>query len=630
MSEASATRSDALRKLFVEYASLPKQIHHHTEYEKCQKLAAVLRDYLDIKARRLIESAKGMPLMYSYQSDCTSFVTRLRRCGQVHGKQFQRFGQGLSEVLVERGYIVARSSTGKFQSCALLQEPRIMEAGKTTWLLFDAACSFRNLPRTQQHRGICIFHCAFDRGLLSSMSRCLQQRHEAQYVEELNANIDPDYTLLRLLDWFVATGCTLHDASNSLSWSLRPWASEQLLSDLFIVTSSVRKAFGLICEKVPLFVVKYLRWKPQQAHPEEVQRYWQAVGVPSDLLETVAEADPEWGGRQLWVATAIEGRTDSVDTVTNILRALFKYRNICSTRWLSVGLGCRSLAVAMAVGLDQVVAMVMEDSSMSNYYIHGYSRVDVAMRKYIGLVVVTSVLAESVILALLEDGGLCRTVCQVNALTEEEFSFIASLEALTWNRLAVGIGDQGYQGPAMQHDAIHCAITQRAFLEKRFLAPLRELPWSLAIGDIATNLQRLHIGAHADLDSGCSAKIKELMALGWSTANLVCGIELLREIDWTTRSAEQAHGSAAVLHKFHPDVQQEILVARSLLRQGRALFREAQGALQIARMEARCERLATKARAVRTGRNAFFAAVMQAASAQLPKGSRLSQKQRNT
>ena len=123
------------------------------------------------------------------------------------------------------------------------------------------------------------------------------------------------------------------------------------------------------------------------------------------------------------------------------------------------------------------------------------------------------------------------------------------------------------------------------------------------------------------MGSGCAAKIKELMALGWNIANLVCGIELLREIDWTTRSAEQAHGSVAVLHKFHPEVQQE---TRSLLHQGRALFREAQETLQIAKMEAQCERLATKGWAGRTGRHAFFAAVMQAASAQLPRGSRLS------
>ena len=117
---------------------------------------------------------------------------------------------------------------------------------------------------------------------------------------------------------------------------------------------------------------------------------------------------------------------------------------------MSVGLGFRSVVVAMAVGLDRVVAMVREDSSMSDYYTHGYSRVDVAMRKHIGLVVATSVLAKSVILALLEDWRLCRTVCQVNDLIAEEFNLIASLEALIWTRLAADIGDHGYQGPAMK------------------------------------------------------------------------------------------------------------------------------------------------------------------------------------
>ena len=106
--------------------------------------------------------------------------------------------------------------------------------------MFDAACEFSSLLRARGHRGISVNHCSFDRLALSSLSRCLRQRVEAQYVPELSGDEDPEAALMCLLDWHVATSCPLHDASYALSWSTRPFSNEQLLSDLFIVVSSIR------------------------------------------------------------------------------------------------------------------------------------------------------------------------------------------------------------------------------------------------------------------------------------------------------------------------------------------------------------------------------------------------------
>ena len=82
------------------------------------------------------------------------------------------------------------------------------------------------------------------------MSRVLHQRAAALYQEGVAPDFGDDRLQLQLLDWFVSTGCPLHDAGNGLRWSLAPRSSKELLSDLFIVLSSLRKSFSLLCQKL--------------------------------------------------------------------------------------------------------------------------------------------------------------------------------------------------------------------------------------------------------------------------------------------------------------------------------------------------------------------------------------------
>ena len=618
---------DDLRTLFSEYAAVSNQLSSHVDYETCTKLAMVLSDFLEEKVCKLVEAAAGKPILYSYQSDCTSFLTWHTITGQLGGKKLQRKGKTLTELLLERGYFVVRSGIGSVQSCVLLSEPRIMSAGKTTFYMFAAACEFSSLLRTRGHRGICLNHCSFDRQALSSLARCLHQRVEALYVKELAGEGGADAQLMRLLDWFEATGCPLHDASNALSWSLRPFSNVQMLSDLFVVISSIRNAFSLICQKLPIFVVMHLRWDFQEKDPDEARRFWQTIGVPSDLLETVVEANPRWDGHQLLVSTAIQVMSDHIEHIQSILVSLYRFRIFSSTRWLSVGQSCRTLMAGLFVGLDRVVQMVRQDKTMTDYYAHGFSRLDAPMRKYICIAGVSSFLAESVIEQLLEDARVARHVDALSDLVLEEFNFIASLGANIYDRLVGVIVDPCYKGADLQHDVIHSVYTQRAFLEKRIFSQARSFPWSLASGIVPDNLQKLSQEVIGHIDSGCTAKIKELLDLGWNMASLVSGVELLLDVEWGPRAVEQGHGSCAVLHKFHPDIQQESMVSRSLLHQCRSMWTKAPELQKIANMEVLYERNAKKARGHRTGRHVFLSELMESATKH-KEGTSLSQEEK--
>ena len=54
--------------------------------------------------------------------------------------------------------------------------------------------------------------------------------------------------------------------------------------------------------------------------------------------------------------------------------------------------------------------------------------------------------------------------------------------------------------------------------------------------------------------------------------DLVEAITLLAETHWSSCGVEQAHGSMAVMHRFHPDYIRSVLCIRSLMHQMRYLF----------------------------------------------------------
>ena len=99
-----------------------------------------------------------------------------------------------------------------------------------------------------------------------------------------------------------------------------------MLSDLFIVTASIRKGFSYIMQKLPLFVACHLTTGLLPRDPEHVRRYWQAAGLHVDLLADVIEADPMRDDHQLNVPPNVYDKPDAIHHVTNLLNGICNIR----------------------------------------------------------------------------------------------------------------------------------------------------------------------------------------------------------------------------------------------------------------------------------------------------------------
>jgi hypothetical protein len=69
---------------------------------------------------------------------------------------------------------------------------------------------------------------------------------------------------LWVLDWFVTSGCCLHDAQNVLKHSLRPFCPDGLMAAQGMVFLSLRNGYAFICLVVAEFVFKNIEFTAEE------------------------------------------------------------------------------------------------------------------------------------------------------------------------------------------------------------------------------------------------------------------------------------------------------------------------------------------------------------------------------
>ena len=135
-----ADEEKSLQSLYLNFCSASKVL---TDDERpvLAKLAHALSCVLCEKARGLIRRSAVQPVLISYQSDATSHLCKAITVA-VGGSHVIRHGKVLVELLIERGFVKARSPTGKEEVAFLLCAPRPLSNGEACWNGFSAAADF--------------------------------------------------------------------------------------------------------------------------------------------------------------------------------------------------------------------------------------------------------------------------------------------------------------------------------------------------------------------------------------------------------------------------------------------------------------------------------------------------------
>ena len=438
-------------------------------------------------------------------------------------------------------------------------------------------------------------------------ARLVEGYHALQY-EAMRAD-EPEGTadLLEQMDWYVSIGCASHDCQHALEWGMAGLLPDtdmsSLTTDLWAVIESLRNSYDQLHRHLAHFVHSKLSISDAPTDRQEHYAYWIALGVESEVADHLADLRVRWtGAGQLVVPN--EALIEGWQTIlTDCMLSVFQFKQFTHSRWTTVGQSCRTLAAALSLGLQGLVGYI-RSLNKSEYYIKSFGKLNGKVLKYVCGAAVIANVADAVLVELLADDRLAIRVYELQDLMQDELTWLSELGEDVWLRLG-SLCDVAAK--RLRMDCLRAASVSAAYVDFKALTPAKGYPWTLCRGDIKQNLFFLTL--EDEPEDPTAAKIQQLMAHGYNVDLLAEGVQRVGDVHWSTVGVEQAHGSAATIHRFHPDYEVQTLVVMYILHIMRSLLPKTGPTTYI---DQRLEWFAKKQPHKAHGRSAFFAQLMQA------------------
>lgn len=307
---------------------------------------------------------------------------------------------------------------------------------------------------------------------------------------------------------------------------------------------------------------------------ELAQRWWQLLGLPPVWANRLAEVNLRWDGEHLrfnvaHLAPSEAAVVDPFQVAHQCLLHVWRFNKFSEGRWTSVSNSSRTLVASLSLGLDSIVGSVRSQESGSDYYLHGYTRFSEQLRRSICIASVMGHVADHMVEALLEDDRVCLRAAELREELADELAYANGLETSVFDRLAMCIlGDPGR---------------------------------------LASDARRASEAAQPEIPQDvCARKIQQLARLQYRPAMSQDAVKLLAHASWTTTAVEQGHASATLAHGCHPELNEDMVLARSALHSARSLLPDETEGLRQEPENARLQRLQRCVPSRTTGQNMFF------------------------
>lgn len=537
----------------------------HGDKDMIGLLAMVGQQHMRTQLRKAVSSAGGAPLLTSYSADGTpALVKHQVKQKSPAGSSVLRVGKSSHEFLVQSLFCRWIDSMGKPHTVALLHAPVPLTHGKTAMAQYAVGRQFV-LDLRQEHKGIQVCHFAFDRAGFSALARLWNRHHQSKAADE-GSEDDPfaSEAKLDLLTWVVATPCAVHDTHNGLKWSMYLHCQKtSVLQDVYVVVESLRNCLDLLHGFLGGWLADHLHFVSEEDldDVDALQEMWYALGVEPSVVEVLAgELRLRWKRGRLEVAAPNLNTESLIGKVSFALLSIWHFRKFSESRWVTIGSSCRSLAAGLLTGLESLVATIRESPGASDFYFHGFEKLTTASKQFIVRAALSSHVSDSCLRSLMEDSRVMRHLPALKEAALEEIGWLADLGDGTWSSLA---GISGEAASVLKSDTVAAGHIAWAFVHSRYVTMAGQLPWSLACGDPAANLEALK--EQPQPQEATAAKIWTLLRLGYNRQQLLAGLQLLLDAPWGTVAVEQQHASAAVIKRFHHEVGMETLLPKSLV-----------------------------------------------------------------
>ena len=560
--QVASSMFETIRKYSQTSASVPKD-----DTNGVFKLCICLKDFLKQNARDLVQDAADLPVLCSYSSDGTPIRTTMRITAALGKGTRRREGKATHEYLMQLAFYRSLDLGGDSKTAVVMTGPVPLTHGKSSNAIFACGRSFFKTLREDGHQGIAIHHYSFDRAGYESLLRLFKGLHATLAPTYGDAGNPGSATLLDLMEWVVGTPCALHDGHNALKWALHMYFKDpQLLKDIYIIFRSLRESYDLIVDHVHPWLLKIVTFVAEKElpHDEELRLVWTALNLDPEIVQTLVELKLVWdpANATLKVGRAWASHPDLMEKLSGALLSAWEFKLFTESRWMTIGLSSRIMVASILLGLKSLVSYIRRETPASDFHIHGFGRLEKpGASKFLVLASMVSYVPDAALQATMEDPRLALNIDHVKEVMYDELGWLQTIALPVWETLGKICGESAF---TMRSQALSCAHKASAFFDFRVLSKVKQLPWTLTMGDKNANLDSLVSSATKPSDP-VALKIYKLVKAGYSRQKLCLALDLLADCSWATNCTEQAHAQAAVVKKFHKELGAEMLMARSMI-----------------------------------------------------------------
>jgi hypothetical protein len=132
---------------------------------------------------------------------------------------------------------------------------------------------------------------------------------------------------------------------------------------------------------------------------------WRALGLEADIVDRLVELQLRWdpSDRKLKVGSEHADSPTLAADILALIRCTWRFDAFTESRWIGLGPSARGLVAATMLGLEDLVQWVRSTPGESQYYISGFSHFDLRAKKFMGVVSISSYLADGVLTILFGD-----------------------------------------------------------------------------------------------------------------------------------------------------------------------------------------------------------------------------------
>ena len=562
------------------------------DIRRVARLSETLLRHMDEVQAKFLAQHSRTPMLLHYQSDAKGSLTMYRtRQGQLGSSQTHSACHDLCEFLSERLFMVAGRGLATSDTAMVFRPPRLLRHGKTASNHLTALrdCIAWPFASGLQH-SIVISGFCWDRAICQANFRLIQQDHAEQWDRMGPLLHAGRVEMVKNLDIVLATGCALHDLATGLRWATFGIIDKDQQKHLFNCIEGLRNGSRFLFKVLPTFIHTCLHADAGSGLSEEQEElFWNAVAASPGMLPELTALQPRWEGGMLKVRAPDASSAGLYDRVAAVVTMPWRFKKFNTSRFLVMGSGSRLLTLSRMLGLDRVVQMGRAAPASSDYWLHHYEGLDDRMALFCAACGMGSQVCDALMCELMEDP---RAALNLEALTTtmiDHMEHLVGLPDFVWQRLARAVSAE-QSWTEVRDMAQTIASVCSAWFDQQVLSVARRRPWAWCRGDLLANAKQIARLPAEGLDE-VTHKLRMCLRLGLSTISEVAtSLHLLGQVPWTTLAVEQAHGSIACMHRFHPDMSAEHLALRSFLNTARSLFDVSPEEKMIRRLEAQLER----------------------------------------